>query len=125
VPVAGLGVLGSGGGELSGEQGGTVVAEDVPVEERGDGGHDGGFAEGDRAVVGVRGGVAGEVGNTEAARSERIRAGRRGDRDGNAAHSARTRGRCACMGSMRTLYSQTTRDDSDLMNQADRQAHLL
>jgi hypothetical protein len=31
----------------------------------------------------------------EAARSERVSAGRRGDRDGNAAHSARTGGRCA------------------------------
>jgi hypothetical protein len=31
----------------------------------------------------------------EAARSERVSAGRRGDRDGNTTHSARTRGRCA------------------------------
>jgi hypothetical protein len=41
----------------------------------------------------ARGG--GEVGNMEAARSECVSAGRRGDRDGNAARSARTRGRCA------------------------------
>jgi len=34
----------------------------------------------------------------EAARSERIRAGSRGDRAGNAAHSARTRGRRAVRG---------------------------
>jgi hypothetical protein len=37
----------------------------------------------------------GEVGKMEAARSERIRAGRRGDRDGNALNSARTSGRYA------------------------------
>ena len=47
----------------------------------------------DLALGSPRGG--GEVGNAEAARSERVGAGRRGDRDGNATHSARARGRCA------------------------------
>jgi len=37
----------------------------------------------------------GEVRNTEAARCELVCAGSRGDRDGTAARSARTRGRCA------------------------------
>jgi hypothetical protein len=45
----------------------------------------------------------------EAARSERVSAGRRGDRDGNAAHSARTRGRCACAGSVRALAAGCAR----------------
>jgi hypothetical protein len=45
-----------------------------------------------------------EVGNTEAERRERVSAGSRGDRDGNAAHSARTRGHGACAASARVLY---------------------
>ncbi len=44
----------------------------------------------------------GEVGNTEAARSEYVFAGSRGDRAGTAAHSGRTRER----GAVRTLYGR-------------------
>jgi hypothetical protein len=47
----------------------------------------------------------GEVRNTEAARCERVSAGSRGDRDGNAAHSARTRGRCACADNARGMLA--------------------
>ncbi|HEY6313309.1 MAG TPA: hypothetical protein VIY52_21230 [Streptosporangiaceae bacterium] len=63
--LAGLGggVVGVGGGELDGEAGGAVVAEDVLVEEGADGGHEGVFADGDAAVVGVGGGVAGLAGS--------------------------------------------------------------
>ena len=56
---AGRRLAGGGGGELGGEQGGAVVAEDVLVEEPGQGGHEGVFADGDGPVVGVGGGVAG------------------------------------------------------------------
>src|SRR5215469_10429313 len=50
--------FGTGGGELGDEQVGAVVAEDVLVEEPFQGAHDGGFGDGDRAVVGVGGGLA-------------------------------------------------------------------
>jgi hypothetical protein len=43
----------------------------------------------------------GEVGNKEAARSEHVCAGRRGDRAGNAAHSARTRVHAYCTDAVR------------------------
>jgi hypothetical protein len=55
----GFGVPGGGGGELGGQQFGAVVAEDVLVEELGEGVDEGVFADGDVGVVGVDGGVAG------------------------------------------------------------------
>ena len=49
--VAAGGLVGGGGGELVGEQGGAFGAEDPLVEELGDGGDEVVFAEGDGAGV--------------------------------------------------------------------------
>src|ERR1017187_2352847 len=58
---AGGGVLGGGGGDAVFEHGGPVVPEDVLVQERGDGGHNGVLADGHRGdgVAGAGRGVAG------------------------------------------------------------------
>src|ERR1017187_10624873 len=58
---AGGGVLGGGGGDQGGEHGRAVIPEDVLVQERGDGGHDGVFPDGHRGdgVAGAGRGVAG------------------------------------------------------------------
>ena len=61
-----VGVGGGGGGELGGEQGGAVGSENVLVEELAQGVHEGVFADGDGAVVGVGGrwrGLAGSCGH--------------------------------------------------------------